>query len=211
MAPGARRLSGGLRLARCFAAVALVLLAGTVAAGPARSQDPATTAAAATGPLRNERHPLDGIVTGGAPEDAAGYRALAEAGYRTFVDLRAETEVTDAARAAAEAAGLAYELVPVAGEAELDLGSARALDALLDDPARYPLVLACSSGNRVGALLAVEAFWLDGEDPEAALELGRRAGLTRLEPSVRLLLGLPPLPAPEPVESPATPPASTPN
>jgi len=210
VAPGARRLSRGLRLARNLGAIALVLLAGTATAAPARGQDPAATAQVATGPLRNERHPLEGIVTGGAPGDAEGYRALAEAGYRTFVDLRDETEVTDVAREAAEAAGLAYELVPVAGEADLDLATARSLDALLDDPARYPLVLACSSGNRVGALLAVEAFWLDGASAENALELGRSAGLTRLEPSVRLLLGLPPLPPAEPAEPPA-PSASPPN
>jgi hypothetical protein len=61
-------------------------------------------------------------------------------------------------------------------------------------------VIACASGNRVGALLALREFWLEDAEPEAALALGKAAGLTRLEPSVRLLLGLPPAP-------PATPPA----
>jgi protein tyrosine phosphatase (PTP) superfamily phosphohydrolase (DUF442 family) len=212
VAGGARRLSRGLRFARSLAAVALALLTGAAAAAPARGQDPAPAAVdGAIGPLRNERHPLEGIATGGAPESAEGFRALAEAGYRTYVDLRSDPEATAAARAEAEAAGLAYELLPVSGEAELDLASARALDALLDDPARYPLVLACSSGNRVGALLAVEAFWLDGESPEAALELGLRAGLTRLEPSVRLLLGLPPAPPAPDAPAVAPVPASTTN
>jgi protein tyrosine phosphatase (PTP) superfamily phosphohydrolase (DUF442 family) len=87
---------------------------------------------------------------------------------------------------------MAYERVPVQGDADLDLASARALDALLDDRARYPVAIVCASGNRVGALLAVRAFWLEGSNPETALALGRAAGLTRLEPTVRLLLGLSP-------------------
>lgn len=74
---------------------------------------------------------------------------------------------------------------------------------MLDDVTRYPIAVACSSGNRAGALLAVESFWLDGVSPEAALALGKSAGLTRLEPSVRLLLGLPP--AQEPPAKPAAP------
>lgn len=185
-----------------LAAAVLALLSGTAAAG-AEAPASAGPPPAATDLLVNERNPIEGVLTGGAPKDAEGYRALAEAGFHTFVDLRDDAEVLAAARAAAEAAGLTYESIPVHGEAELDLASARALDALLDEITRYPIAIACSSGNRVGALLAVEAFWLDGERPEAAIDLGRRAGLTRLEPSVRLLLGLPPVPASEP--PPATP------
>jgi len=180
-----------------LAAAVLALLSGTAAAGaepPAAGGKPPAPVEL----LVNERNPLEGVLTGGAPKDPAGYRALAEAGFHTFVDLRSDAEAVEAARAAAEAAGLTYEWIPVAGEAELDLASARALDALLDELTRYPIAVACSSGNRVGALLAVEAFWLDGKRPEVAIELGRRAGLTRLEPSVRLLLGLPPAPTPEP-------------
>ena len=97
---------------------------------------------------------------------------------------------------------MAYERLPIAGDADLDLATARALDALLDDPARYPVAVVCASGNRSGALLAVEGFWLDGRPAEEALGLGRSAGLTRLEPSVRLLLGLPPLPPPAPAAAP---------
>ena len=78
--------------------------------------------------------------------------------------------------------------------------SARALDLLLDEWGRYPIALACSSGNRAGALLALRAFWLDGADAASALELGLAAGLTRLEPSVRLLLGLPPM-SPTPADT----------
>jgi uncharacterized protein (TIGR01244 family) len=142
--------------------------------------------------LRNVRDPLPALRTGGIPEGDEIYPRLAAEGFRTVVDLRGDAEPVEAARAAAEAAGLAYVRIPIAGDADLDLGSARALDAVLDDPARGPVVLACASGNRSGALLAVRAFWLEGASADEALALGRAAGLTRLEPSVRRLLGLPP-------------------
>jgi uncharacterized protein (TIGR01244 family) len=174
---------------------AVLLLLGALALTPLAAQEPAPAAPPATPPaalLSNEHHPLPEIVTGGAPTTDAGFQALAQAGYRTFIDLRADKEVTPEIRAAAEAAGLRYQHIPVAGEQDLNLGTARALDALLDDRANYPAAVACGSGNRAGALLAVKAFWLDGAKPQDALDLGKNAGLTRLEPSVRSLLGLPP-------------------
>jgi uncharacterized protein (TIGR01244 family) len=137
------------------------------------------------------------------------FAALSADGFRVYVDLRTEEEGLDAARAAAAAAGLAYVSIPVGDEADLDLAAVRSLDAVLDDPARGPVVVACASGNRSGALLALRAFWLEGRPAEEALELGKRAGLTRFEPQVRTLLGLPPLPPPvsaTPSERPATPP-----
>ena len=41
-------------------------------------------------------------------------------------------------------------------------------------------------------MLALKAHWIDGEEPEAALEFGLSAGLTSLENPVRELLGLEP-------------------
>ena len=38
--------------------------------------------------------------------------------------------------------------------------------------------------------VALEAFWLDGASAEQALELGKASGVTRLEPTVREMLGL---------------------
>ena len=187
------------------AAVLALLRAGAFAQSQAPVPPLGETVAAPT-LLTNERHPLPGTLTGGMPKAARGesaapaFQALAAAGVRTFIDLRTETEVPPETAALAAAAGLDYRRLPVAGEADLDLASARALDLLLDDWGRYPIALACGSGNRAGALLAVRAFWLDGADPATALELGLRAGLTKLEPAVRQLLGLPPLAlaAPEP-------------
>jgi hypothetical protein len=182
--------------------VAAALVAAVAGFAPLTyGQVPSTPAA----PLANQRSPLPGVVTGGAPEALEGYPAVAALGIRTYVELRGDAEIPEGTREAVEGAGMKYVRLTVTGEAELDLASARALDALLDDPTHLPAAIACSSGNRSGALLAVEGFWLDGRPAQEALALGLDAGLTRLEPSVRLLLGLPPLPSAPPA-APATPP-----
>ena len=181
------------------------LLGVALAAGRLGAQAPPTP----LGPmLANPHLARPGLLAGGAPGAAEGYLALAADGYRTFVDLRGDAERPADAQAFAEAAGLAYVRVPVTGEVDLDLVSARALDAVLDDAARGPVVVACHSGNRSAALIAVREFWLEGAGAEAALALGKAAGLTRLEPSVRMLLGLPPatpaLLAPAPAPAPTS-------
>ena len=43
----------------------------------------------------------------------------------------------------------------------------------------------CATGNRVGAALALHGFKYGDLNAEAALDLGQRAGLTRLEGFVR--------------------------
>lgn len=158
--------------------------AGAAEEAPAAALDPAQL-------LPNGKLPFPDLLTGGAPAAADGYAALAAAGYRTYVDLRPESEAGAEAEAAARAAGMEYVRIPIAGAKDLDRDAARALDAILDAPGRPPVVLGCASGNRSGALLAVRGYWLEGLSPAAALELGRRGGMTRLEPAVRELLGLP--------------------
>jgi len=179
---------------------AWALGAAVLAAGGAGAALPVPGASAAPTPLLlNEAEPEAGLLTGGAPETADGYLALAAAGYRTLIDLRPDVELAPETATWIGASGLAWVRIPIAGDADLNLGTARALAAALA-PEGAPRVLACRTGNRSGALLAVRAFWLEGRSAEEALALGKAGGLTRLEPAVRQLLGLPPLqpPAPEP-------------
>jgi protein tyrosine phosphatase (PTP) superfamily phosphohydrolase (DUF442 family) len=127
----------------------------------------------------------------GAPPTDAELAAARAAGVRSVLDLRPVAEgsaAADAARAAA--GGLAVQRVEVAGAAGLTRENVVAFAAILDAPARAPLLLHCATGNRVGALTALKAAWLDGMPPQAALELGFRAGLTKLEPAVRAALKL---------------------
>lgn len=188
---------------RSAAAFVLGLLIGSplMAQEPTPAVPPPATATL----LSYEHHPSPGLLTGGAPESVEGFKALAGAGYRTYIDLRSDAEVTPEIQAAAEAAGLRYQRIPITSEKDFHLGTAQELDTLLDDKANYPVAVACARGNRVGALLAVKAFWLDGVPAEEALAFGQRAGLTRLEPTVRSLLGLPAAAAPGPAAEPKKP------
>lgn len=165
---------------------------------PAPAPAPAP-AAAAEDLLPNARRPLPRLLTGGQPS-AEQLEALAAAGYRTIVDLRPQGEQGAPADEPerVEALGMRYVRIPIAGAGNLTEEAARALDEVLDREAAYPAAVHCASGNRVGALLAFRAARLEGADPEAALALGRDAGLTRLEPAVRELLGLPPATPAEP-------------
>jgi protein tyrosine phosphatase (PTP) superfamily phosphohydrolase (DUF442 family) len=182
----------------CFvvAALAVSVATGARAIAPPAEAPPASEAAAeAAALLPGGRAPLPGVITGGQP-DAAQLAALAEAGYRTVVDLRSPGEPysREDEETALESLGLAYVSIPVAGPEGLTEQNARALSAVLADEEAYPVAIHCASGNRVGALLALEAAWVDGAAAADALALGRAAGLTGLEPAVRKLLGLEPDP-----------------
>ena len=141
--------------------------------------------------IRNARMLADDLLTGGQPTREQLEQAAA-AGYRTVVNMRTPGEegAWDDAALAAEL-GLRYVAMPVAGAGGLTPENARKLAEIIDDPRARPLMVHCASGNRVGALLALKAHHLDGASPEAALEIGLEAGLTRLEGAVRDLLNLP--------------------
>ena len=127
----------------------------------------------------------------GAPPTDAELGAAKAAGVRAVLDLRPAAEGSAAADAArASAAGLRALRIEVAGAAGLTRENIAAFARLVDDPAQAPLLIHCASGNRVGALTALKAFWLDGMAAQPALDLGRAAGLTKLEPAVRAVLGL---------------------
>jgi uncharacterized protein (TIGR01244 family) len=156
--------------------------------------EPASEAAPAPAPeiqIPNARMPLDGVLTGGQPTEEQ-LAELADAGYRTVVNLRTpgENEISDREAELAEKLGLRYVQVPVAGAEGLTEANVRKLADLLEDGSGYPLVVHCGSGNRVGALFALKALQIDGKSAEEALQIGKQAGLTRLEPVVREKLGL---------------------
>jgi len=139
----------------------------------------------------NTGMPLDDLVTAGQPTQEQ-LSALVDLGYTNFVSLRPETEEGagwEEGIAADE--GIHFTRIPVAGAEGLTRENVLELDRVLDEAEEEQTVLYCSSSNRVGALLALRAYWLEGADPQAALELGRRAGLSRLEPQVTELLAAP--------------------
>ena len=159
-----------------------------LADGAAAAPPEATRESDAASLLPNGRHPFPDVITGGQPSTEQ-LEAAAARGYRTIIDLRPAAE---GGRSAEEAVrlGLRYVAIPVAGEDGLTDDNARALATALGEAER-PAIVHCASGNRVGALFALVAYRVEGRSAGEALEIGRAAGLTRLEPAVRERLGLP--------------------
>lgn len=193
MTPLDRRLA----LLLLWALLAVPSAAAPPPSAPVTAPSAAPSVPAAEDLLPNARRPSPDLLTGGQPSPEQ-LEALAAAGYTTIIDLRTEGEKGAPADEPeqVEALGLAYVRIPVAGADGLTEANARELDRVLE-AAAGPAVIHCASGNRVGALLALRAH-LDGATPEVALEHGLDAGLTRLEPAVRELLGLAPAAPAEP-------------
>ncbi|MDN5780543.1 MAG: protein tyrosine phosphatase family protein [Luteimonas sp.] len=136
------------------------------------------------------RQPMANVYSAGQP-DADAWPRLAAAGIGTVIDLRPDAERPGRDEGAeVQAVGLAYRQIPVAGPQDLTPEAARTLWQAIE-AAPGKVLVHCASGNRVGALLAIAAAREGGMAPEQALELGRGAGMTSLEPRVREVLGLP--------------------
>ncbi len=122
--------------------------------------------------------PVGGMTTSGQPDEAA-LKVFADSGYAAVIDFRTEGEDRGMdEKAVVEELGMQYESLPIT-RSDITYEKAAALDELL---AGYdePVLLHCGSANRVGALIALRAS-ANGADDEAAIEAGRRAGLTSSE------------------------------
>lgn len=131
--------------------------------------------------------PAAGLVTGGQPT-ADDWASFAASGVRSVVNLRpdAETPGRDESDEVA-AAGMEYRQIPIAGGADITFDNAKKLRSALEALPSSVLVH-CASGNRVGALLALDAVQSQGMTAEQALALGRAAGLTGAAGRVREVL-----------------------
>jgi len=184
------------QLTRVGLLVFLAAIATACASGGAqRVNDKAGTDAAAASalvPIRNARIPIEGVLSGGQPTPEQ-IEAAARAGFRTVINLRTDGEPGfEWERSAVEASGMTYVQIPVAGTDGLTRENVTAIDeALREGLDAGPVLLHCGSGNRIGAVLALRAAWLEGIETEEALSYGLSSGLTRLEAATRELLEQP--------------------
>lgn len=136
--------------------------------------------------------PRPGLLTGGQPA-AASWRDLRSAGVTRVINLRSASELGNRDEAAeVQASGMDFVQIDVAGPDDLTADNARMLWQSLQ-PSSGTVLVHCASGNRAGALLAIAAQEAGAMSAQDALEFGKAAGLTKLEPAVRERLGLPSL------------------
>jgi len=135
--------------------------------------------------LPNGVEPLPGVVAGGQPTREQLDQAAAR-GLKTVINLRTAGE-SDIGREDVEARGMKYVALPIIGTEGLTAENAAALDAALAS-AEQPVMVHCGSGNRVGALFALRAHYVEGATAEDALAFGEEAGMTRLKSAVEEIL-----------------------
>lgn len=156
--------------------VLIALLAGT---GCATSAETVAMPA-----ISGAMSPAPGIVSAGrlAPDDVARVR---DSGIRHVIDLTPDAETPDFDEAqAVRAAGLGYSNLPLRGAMDLTRENVLAFDGLLRS-AELPVVVHCASGNRVGAMAALRAAWVEGKPVDEAIAIGKAWGLKGLEAEVR--------------------------
>lgn len=127
------------------------------------------------------------LLFGGQPTEEA-LRALAGQGYRTIVNTRGADEVNQMGwneQAIVESLGMKYVAIPMAYPIH-DIPDAwvREFDELMAAPDARPMLVHCSSGNRVGGIYGVWLSEKKGVGRARALDLAAAAGMTRLRPAV---------------------------
>jgi protein tyrosine phosphatase (PTP) superfamily phosphohydrolase (DUF442 family) len=174
---------------RTAALVAALILAGCsgAPAAPAPGAPAFATPAPELG-IANAARLCEGVCRGAQP-DAAGFKALKAAGFRTVITFR----TGHPERKEAEAAGLEVVELPIhaklESEAPGDEDVRRFFEVILD-PARRPVYFHCAFGkDRTGTMAAIYRIEVDGWTAEQALaemkHFGFRTWYRDLEEFVR--------------------------
>lgn len=138
--------------------------------------------------IKNVKYPLKGVVTGGQPTKQEFLKAQSM-GIKTVINLRSKGEI---ARYSFEEKllkklGIKYIHIPVYGAKGIHKANMEKLFKALKDN-KKPVLVHCASGNRIGALFALKASYVDGKSLEEAVAIGKKAGLTGLEGTVRQII-----------------------
>ena len=169
--------------------IRILLLSLLLFAAPVWAADVLNTKALAS--LPNLASPAPHLATAGRLQ-ASDIPVIAKAGVRHVIDLTVDSETPDFDEAAAvRGAGMQYENLPIRGAEDLTQDNVARFDRLITEVGTTPTLVHCSSSNRIGAMAALRAVWIQGQSVDAALEEGRRWGLKALEPAVRERLSTP--------------------
>ncbi len=126
------------------------------------------------------------VLLGGQPSPGH-FKRFAEEGYTIVINLRSNAQSPELdEKALVESLDMAYFSIPIAGPQDLTRANVEQLESVLRRPGKK--VLHCSSGNRVGAMMALRAAWINKRTLTEALVIGEATGLTKLEDAVRTLL-----------------------
>ncbi len=138
--------------------------------------------------MKNAIRPAADMITGGQPakED---FQVFKQEGVKTVISLRGENESIPFDEAAeAKKNGMNFVNIPIESADDLTLENAKKLSGVLGDVKDGKAVLHCGSGNRVGALMAVKAYALDGKSEAEAMAIGQEYGMGSLADALPAIL-----------------------
>jgi len=138
--------------------------------------------------LRNCTQAGDLLFAGRPSREALGL--LAERGYRTVLNTRGLEELAWNEAAVVESLGMTYVSIPMPYPIHAISDDQVARFAELLEKGERPMLLHCSSGNRVSGLWAVWLVEHAGVSADEALRLGSLAGMTRIRAKAEERLGV---------------------
>ena len=138
--------------------------------------------------IKNLQQPTANHYAAGQPT-AEQLTNLQQAGIKHVINLRPRQEQgkLDESQLLSKT-GIHYHHLPITNANDLNHSNVEQLHSLLAKIGKEKVLLHCASSNRVGALMALRANWLQGMDATQALELGKAYGLTTLETAVQAKL-----------------------
>jgi uncharacterized protein (TIGR01244 family) len=135
---------------------------------------------------RNAQQYTEQFMVGGQPSEA-DLAILAKNGYKTVINLRGNGEFTGFnEKAKVEALGMKYVSIPMAGAAGVTQENLELFSAAIAN--QQQAFVHCASGNRVGAMFALDAHFNHNASVEEAVAIGKKSGLTRLEGKIRKMM-----------------------
>lgn len=113
-------------------------------------------------------------------DTAEQIQAVADQGINVVISLLPSSESKVDEATLVPAAGMVFINVPIANASELTRENVQRVADALKKLAGQNVLIHCASGNRVGAVMALKAAWIDELSAKEAIELGKTYGLTSL-------------------------------
>lgn len=135
--------------------------------------------------LKNASSYQENYITGGQPS-ISDLELLAKQGIKQVINLRAKGEFKIYnEKEIVESLGMAYINLEINGVEDLNQNKIKAFSKLLSNK---KTLVHCASGNRVGAMFALDAYFVKDKTADEALKIGEKTGLTRLKPKVSSMI-----------------------
>ncbi|MBA6252753.1 MAG: hypothetical protein ACI9O3_000309 [Colwellia sp.] len=126
------------------------------------------------------------FIIGGQPSES-DLIMLSKSGIKTVINLRGTGEFDDFdEQAKVEALGMNYIAIPISGASDINKENLTLFTAAITN--KEQAFVHCASGNRVGAMFALDAHFNHNKSIDEAIVTGKKAGLTSLEATVKKVL-----------------------